>query len=865
MTVLLVFSSLVSARAADDETFKLEFEASYLQAEVRSMLEAVNELRTGEDAWYWNEDNSAKVTVSGLKPLNYDYGLEKIAMLRCREIVAYYSHTRPDGTRCFTAYTSTYSRSMGENIAYGYTSAQSMFIGWAEEDEPYEYQGHRRNMLSENFTSIGIACVEYGGRKYWVQEFSNVTADTNPVEYSTDPQTMRITALKRLISLKAQFANSYYENDGTLQMSEGERIEMPVISSTVSLGTARFPVNASVTAVSKDESIVKIEDNCLVAVSGGTAEIVFTVEYQGVQIEKDLKVTVTGHEHDYELDHWEWAADYSSAEAVFICSSDSSHIYHAAAEISSERTEPTCTKEGSIVYTAAVTISGKEYTDSKTQDIPALEHDWGEIEYSWSEDYKTCTASVTCRTGGEKDEETVKTTYEVITEPGPETEGLGRYTAAFTNTRFYTQIKEVVIPALEHEHDYQFDRMEWSADSSSAAAVFICTKNPEHELRIEAIVTHGFTAPTCKYDGNYWYNASAEYEGNTYIAVKGGKFDALPQYWEEPAYTWESDNSRVTAFTACQIEPEEIETETVETVYQVIKVPTGTESGTGRYTAEFESDVFTTQTKDVEIAKILPQKINMVQGNIEMKTLSTYQLNATITPAEADQTVIYSVVNKDIAEVSPTGLITAKQFGFTSVTATSKADPSKSVSALICSRYYDVFDKNLYYYNAVYWAAVQEITKGYGNVYFGPKNKCTREAVVTFLWRAAGCPEPRTAKNPFRDVSSSKYYYKAVLWAAENGITRGYSDGTFRPDATCLREHVVTFLWRYEGEPSVNVRNPFNDIKSSDYYYKAALWANANGIAKGYSTGQYKGGFGPKLDCLREHVVTFLYRDKVKQ
>ena len=167
-----------------------------------------------------------------------------------------------------------------------------------------------------------------------------------------------------------------------------------------------------------------------------------------------------------------------------------------------------------------------------------------------------------------------------------------------------------------------------------------------------------------------------------------------------------------------------------------------------------------------------------------------------------------------------------------------------------------------YYYDAVMWAVDKGITNGYSDGTFKPKNNCTREAVVTFLWRLAGKPNPKSMTSPFKDVKdSSKYYYKAVLWAAEKGIAGGYNDGTFRPSATCLREHVVTFLWRYAGKPNPGVsRNPFNDVKSSDYYYTAALWANAKGIAKGYSSGAYAGGFGPKLDCLREHVVTFLYR-----
>ena len=209
-------------------------------------------------------------------------------------------------------------------------------------------------------------------------------------------------------------------------------------------------------------------------------------------------------------------------------------------------------------------------------------------------------------------------------------------------------------------------------------------------------------------------------------------------------------------------------------------------------------------------------------------------------------------------------------FGLKVGTATITAAADNGVKATCRVRvvFTDVPATGKYYSDPVYWAVDKGITNGYTDPVnglakeFRPQNNCTREAVVTFLWRLAGKPNPKSMKSPFKDVQdSSKYYYKAVLWAAEKGITGGYSDGTFKPSATCLREHVVTFLWRYAGKPDPKVsKNPFNDVRSSDYFYKAALWANAKGIAKGYTTGEYAGGFGPKLDCLREHVVTFLYR-----
>jgi enterochelin esterase-like enzyme len=177
-------------------------------------------------------------------------------------------------------------------------------------------------------------------------------------------------------------------------------------------------------------------------------------------------------------------------------------------------------------------------------------------------------------------------------------------------------------------------------------------------------------------------------------------------------------------------------------------------------------------------------------------------------------------------------------------------------------RFVDVRDESKYYYNAVYWARDLGITKGYAeDNTFRPDEGCTRAQMVTFLWRMAGKPEPSADARKFPDVASNQYYYKAVLWAAEKGITKGYADGTFKPDDVCLREHAVTFLYRYAGQPAPKTTvNPFNDVTASDYYYRATLWANEEGIANGYSEGEHAGGFGPKLECLREHIVTFLYR-----
>ena len=159
-------------------------------------------------------------------------------------------------------------------------------------------------------------------------------------------------------------------------------------------------------------------------------------------------------------------------------------------------------------------------------------------------------------------------------------------------------------------------------------------------------------------------------------------------------------------------------------------------------------------------------------------------------------------------------------------------------------------------YDAVMWAVGRDITGGIGNYTFGPNLPCTRAQAVTFLWRAAGSPEPETRAMPFTDVPVGSYYYNAVLWAIENGITEGTSDTMFSPDDTCSRAQIVTFLWRAGGSPAVSGNSAFTDVASDAYYAAAVIWAEKNDITGGIGGGL----FGSNNDCTRGQIVTFLYR-----
>ena len=163
-----------------------------------------------------------------------------------------------------------------------------------------------------------------------------------------------------------------------------------------------------------------------------------------------------------------------------------------------------------------------------------------------------------------------------------------------------------------------------------------------------------------------------------------------------------------------------------------------------------------------------------------------------------------------------------------------------------------------YFYEAVMWAVENGVTTGISASRFDPDGICTRAQAVTFLWRTAGSPEPETRAMPFTDVPVGSYCYDAVLWAVENGITKGTSATTFSPNMTCSRAQIVAFLWRSEKSPAAGTANPFADVKSTAYYADAVLWAVKENITKGTTNTT----FSPDADCTRAQIVTFLWRCK---
>ena len=298
----IVLALLLSSVVQAEETESITIRVQYGQSAARSMLDLINAFRTGSDAWYWNEDNKTKTRADDLSPLQYDYALEQYAMQRAAEIALFYDHERPDGNICTTEAlsmihsVSPYSYSVGENIAAGYgsyTTAASVFNGWQETDENYAGQGHRRNMLDSEFTSIGIGHVFYNGCHYWVQEFGAPTvsaAETTAVDSSKDVSVRILPSIVKGLTAAASFSS--------IQVNINETETLPELTADLSISgiwpdnkTGRIE-NPVISWQSSDSSIAAISGNAVKGLKKGKTTLTANVSAAGKTAEVAVDVTV---------------------------------------------------------------------------------------------------------------------------------------------------------------------------------------------------------------------------------------------------------------------------------------------------------------------------------------------------------------------------------------------------------------------------------------------------------------------------------------------------------------------------------------------------------------------------------------------
>ena len=269
---LLLFLLCSKELTVHAEEIDVPLEVQFCQTEARKEFEMLNSFRTGNEAWYWNEDNTSKTYLTNQYELEYDYALEEVAMQRAVEIALYYSHTRPDGNSCWQTYTDkgyVIKNSAGENIAYGYTSAKSVFEAFKEDDEYYSGQGHRRNMLSDKVVSCGFGCVYYQGFYFWAQEFSgyNSGASQTAANNSTSICYARVHSID---------GNAFSMKDYTLTV--GDTVDLNTIPINVNY-QVNGDIESNEIAVSpafsvEDKSVASISGNTLTVIKGGSSTVI---------------------------------------------------------------------------------------------------------------------------------------------------------------------------------------------------------------------------------------------------------------------------------------------------------------------------------------------------------------------------------------------------------------------------------------------------------------------------------------------------------------------------------------------------------------------------------------------------------------
>lgn len=266
---------------------------------------------------------------------------------------------------------------------------------------------------------------------------------------------------------------------------------------------------------------------------------------------------------------------------------------------------------------------------------------------------------------------------------------------------------------------------------------------------------------------------------------------------------------------------------------------------------------------------VAPSGVSTDKSSLSVSVGGSTTLAGIPSPVYATEVITCTSSNPNVAKVTGTSVnvFTIKGVANGTANLTVKCGSySKTVSITVGTGGASSYNSNqpfvdvstgAVYYNAVMWAYKNDITGGTDATHFSPNKACTRGQVVTFLWRAAGCPSSRGASNPFVDVKSGSYCYDAVMWAYRSGITDGVDATHFKPDKVITREQFVTMLWNYHGSPTVYISNPFRDVSSGSYFYNAVLWAYKNNVTTGIDSTH----FGVGDPCLRYQVVLFLYRD----
>ena len=685
------------------EIIPVNISVKYGQTEGRKIFDMINEMRTDSfDAWCWNEDNETKTRYDNLNELAYDYDLERIATKRAAELALLFDHGRPNGESFFSIYEEegiTY-RAAGENIAMGYRTAEAVNAAWREDGEPYNGQGHRRNMLNPKFNCVGIGHVYLDGCHYWVEEFAYRTSvNTTETTANDSEQTMSLSVPKsKVTGLKVAFDKTSYS------LRTGESTEVKLTAKLTVFGSDTIVTDLPAISVN-DPSIATYSNGKITGVAEGSTTL--TASLYGLTAADMPTINVYRCEH-----HWD------QGEII---------------------TEATCTEEGEKTFTCS--ICG----DKKTEKISATGHQHTEIRnkkeatcketgYSgdtWCKDCgkKILSGQTIAKTENHSWDAGKVTTKATCTEEGEKT-----FTCSICGDK-----KTEKISATGHQHTEIRNKKEATCKETGYSGDTWCKDCGKKILSGQTIAkteNHSWNQgeitkePTCKEEGEKTFTCSicgntktekvsttdhqhmeirnqknptckeAGYSGDTYCADCGVKIFSGQTIAKTKNHNW--DGGVITTEPTCTERGEKTFTCTIcgntntkkvnatghsYGAYKVVKEPTNKRKGLKSKTCSVCGKIVyeaipktnfsptdsseTNPDQNPQTSQKTTRKIKLNRRKLTLKKGKSFRLKVTLTPADSQDKITYKTSNKKIATVSKTGKIKAKKKGKVKITVIS--------------------------------------------------------------------------------------------------------------------------------------------------------------------------------------------------
>ena len=685
------------------EIIPVNISVKYGQTEGRKIFDMINEMRTDSfDAWCWNEDNETKTRYDNLNELAYDYDLERIATKRAAELALLFDHGRPNGESFFSIYEEegiTY-RAAGENIAMGYRTAEAVNAAWREDGEPYNGQGHRRNMLNPKFNCVGIGHVYLDGCHYWVEEFAYRTSvNTTETTANDSEQTMSLSVPKsKVTGLKVAFDKTSYS------LRTGESTEVKLTAKLTVFGSDTIVTDLPAISVN-DPSIATYSNGKITGVAEGSTTLtaslygltaadmptinVYRCEHhwdQGEIIteatcteegekkftcsicgdEKTEKVSATGHQHTEIRNKKEATCKEAGYSGDTWCKDCGKKILSGQTIAKTENhswdagkvtTKATCTEEGEKTFTCS--ICG----DKKTEKVSATGHQHTEIRNK---------KEATCKEAGYSGDTWCKDCGKKI---------LSGQTIAKTENHSWNQGEITKEPTCKEEGEKTFT---CSICGNTKTEKVSTTDHQHMEIRNQK-------NPTCK---------EAGYSGDTYCADCGVKIFSGQTIAKTKNHNW--DGGVITTEPTCTERGEKTFTCTIcgntntkkvnatghsYGAYKVVKEPTNKRKGLKSKTCSVCGKIVyeaipktnfsptdsseTNPDQNPQTSQKTTRKIKLNRRKLTLKKGKSFRLKVTLTPADSQDKITYKTSNKKIATVSKTGKIKAKKKGKVKITVIS--------------------------------------------------------------------------------------------------------------------------------------------------------------------------------------------------